>query len=149
MKYMLLTLLVSVLSIFNSYSQWRLKKVNTQDLIFNTITVKSRGLKLELKVLDTNTVMYLQGNYFAEANPFVTLDLYTNQGIKSYSFKSIEGYHEDVIILTYDLKKSKIYEDLKQAYAIKVTIYDSIINNSTICLNTENYLNLSNNFSHE
>lgn len=147
MKYLLLTLLVSVFSVSNSYSQWKLKKANSQDLIFDIISVKSRGLALKLKVLDTNTVVYLKGNYFTDENPFITLDLYTNNGVKSYSFVRSTRYYDDIVILTHDLKKSKMLKDLKQSYAIKVSIYNNAENNSVVMLNTENYLNLSDKFT--
>lgn len=121
-----------------SYTQWKYQRIAKRELNFDLISVKSRGLALKLKVLETSTIMYLQGYYFAEINPFITFDLYTTEGVKSHSFKGIDGYYDDIVILTYDLKNSKVYSDLKNTYSLKVTIYDTIINNSSIKFNIGN-----------
>ena len=144
---LLLTLLVLIS--FNSSAQWKLKKINTGDLLFNVVSVKSKGLTLKLKIMDTSTIMYLKGNYFSEENPFITLELFTENGVKYHNFKNSKRYYDDIVILTHDLKNTKVLKDLKKAFAIKVTIQDNTLGTQSVCLNTDNYLNLSNNFSHE
>jgi len=144
---LLLTLLVLIS--FNSSAQWKLKKINTRDLLFNVVSVKSKGLTLKLKIMDTSTIMYLKGNYFSEENPFITLELFTEDGVKYHNFKNSKRYYDDIVILTHDLKSTKVLKDLKKAFAIRVTIQDNTLGTQSVCLNTDNYLNLSNNFSHE
>jgi hypothetical protein len=125
------------------------KKINTRDLLFNVVSVKSKGLTLKLKIMDTSTIMYLKGNYFSEENPFITLELFTEDGVKYHNFKNSKRYYDDIVILTHDLKSTKVLKDLKKAFAIRVTIQDNTLGTQSVCLNTDNYLNLSNNFSHE
>ncbi len=149
MKYALLTLLVLLFNSQKAHSQWKLKKIDTRDLLFNVVSVKSHGLTLKLKIMDTSTIMYLKGNYFSDENPFITLELFTNEGVKYHNFKNSKRYYDDIGILTHDLKNTKVLKDLKKAFAIRVTIQDNTLGTQSVCLNTENYLNLSNNFSHE
>ncbi len=133
---LLLTLLV--LTSFNSSAQWKLKKVDTRDLLYSEAYVREKGLSLKMRLLDTNVVLYLKGNYFEDERPFITLELSLPEGTSFYSIKGIDGYYEDIMILYQSLDNSKLLRDLKKSYKVKVTIYDQALGNTTRVFKTGN-----------
>ena len=133
---LLLTLLV--LTSFNSSAQWKLKKVDTRDLLYSEAYIREKGLSLKMRLLDTNVVLYLKGNYFEDERPLVTLELSLPEGTSFYSIKGIDGYYEDIMILYQSLGNSKLLRDLKKSYKVKITIYDQALGNTTRVFKTEN-----------
>jgi hypothetical protein len=133
---LLLTLLVLIS--FNSNAQWKLKKVDTRDLLYSEAYIREKGLSLKMRLLDTNVVLYLKGNYFEDERPLVTLELSLPEGTSFYSIKGIDGYYEDIMILYQSLGNSKLLRDLKKSYKVKVTIYDQALGNTTRVFKTEN-----------
>ena len=133
---LLLTLLVLIS--FNSSAQWKLKKVDTRDLLYSEAYIREKGLSLKMRLLDTNVVLYLKGNYFEDERPLITLELSLPEGTSFYSIKGIDGYYEDIMILYQSLDNSKLLRDLKKSYKVKVTIYDQALGNTTRVFNTEN-----------
>jgi hypothetical protein len=133
---LLLTLLV--LTSFNSSAQWKLKKVDTRDLLYSEAYIREKGLSLKMRLLDTNVVLYLKGNYFEDERPLITLELSLSEGTSFYSIKGIDGYYEDIMILYQSLDNSKLLKDLKKSYKVKITIYDQALGNTTRVFKTEN-----------
>jgi hypothetical protein len=133
---LLLTLLV--LTSFNSSAQWKLKKVDTRDLLYSEAYIREKGLSLKMRLLDTNVVLYLKGNYFEDERPLITLELSLPEGTSFYSIKGIDGYYEDIMILYQSLGNSKLLKDLKKSYKVKITIYDQALGNTTRVFKTEN-----------
>ena len=133
---LLLTLLV--LTSFNSSAQWKLKKVDTRDLLYSEAYIRKKGLSLKMRLLDTNVVLYLKGNYFEDERPLITLELSLSEGTSFYSIKGIDGYYEDIMILYQSLDNSKLLRDLKKSYKVKITIYDQALGNTTRVFKTEN-----------
>jgi hypothetical protein len=133
---LLLTLLVLIS--FNSNAQWKLKKVDTRDLLYSEAYIREKGLSLKMRLLDTNVVLYLKGNYFEDERPLVTLELSLPEGTSFYSIKGIDGYYEDIMILYQSLGNSKLLRDLKKSYKVKITIYDQALGNTTRVFKTEN-----------
>jgi hypothetical protein len=133
---LLLTLLVLIS--FNSNAQWKLKKVDTRDLLYSEAYIREKGLSLKMRLLDTNVVLYLKGNYFEDERPLVTLELSLPEGTNFYSIKGIDGYYEDIMILYQSLGNSKLLRDLKKSYKVKITIYDQALGNTTRVFKTEN-----------
>ena len=133
---LLLTLLV--LTSFNSSAQWKLKKVDTRDLLYSEAYIREKGLSLKMRLLDTNVVLYLKGNYFEDERPLITLELSLSEGTSFYSVKGIDGYYEDIMILYQSLGNSKLLRDLKKSYKVKITIYDQALGNTTRVFKTEN-----------
>ena len=133
---LLLTLLVLIS--FNSNAQWKLKKVDTRDLLYSEAYIREKGLSLKMRLLDTNVVLYLKGNYFEDERPLVTLELSLPEGTIFYIIKGIDGYYKDIMILYQSLDNSKLLRDLKKSYKVKVTIYDQALGNTTRVFNTEN-----------
>jgi hypothetical protein len=133
---LLLTLLVLIS--FNSSAQWKLKKVDTRDLLYSEAYIREKGLSLKMRLLDTNVVLYLKGNYFEDERPLITLELSLPEGTSFYSIKGIDGYYEDIMILYQSLDNSKLLRDLKKSYKVKVTIYDQALGNTTRVFKTEN-----------
>jgi hypothetical protein len=133
---LLLTLLV--LTSFNSSAQWKLKKVDTRDLLYSEAYIREKGLSLKMRLLDTNVVLYLKGNYFEDERPLITLELSLSEGTSFYSIKGIDGYYEDIMILYQSLDNSKLLRDLKKSYKVKITIYDQALGNTTRVFKTEN-----------
>lgn len=137
MKKMLLLTLLITLS-FQSFSQWKLKKVNERDLIYSEACIKEKGLAFKMRLLDTNVVLYLKGYYFEDERPLITLEVSLPEGTSFYSIKGIDGYYEDIMILYQSLENSKLLRDLKKSYAVKVTIYDQTLGNTTRVFKTGN-----------
>ena len=133
---LLLTLLI--LTSFNSSAQWKLKKVDTRDLLYSEAYIREKGLSLKMRLLDTNVVLYLKGNYFEDERPLITLELSLSEGTSFYSIKGIDGYYEDIMILYQSLDNSKLLKDLKKSYKVKITIYDQALGNTTRVFKTEN-----------
>ena len=133
---LLLTLLVLIS--FNSNAQWKLKKVDTRDLLYSEAYIREKGLSLKMRLLDTNVVLYLKGNYFEDERPLVTLELSLPEGTSFYSIKGIDGYYEDIMILYQSLGNSKLLRDLKKSYKVKITIYDQALGNTIRVFKTEN-----------
>jgi hypothetical protein len=133
---LLLTLLVLIS--FNSSAQWKLKKVDTRDLLYSEAYIREKGLSLKMRLLDTNVVLYLKGNYFEDERPLITLELSLSEGTSFYSIKGIDGYYEDIMILYQSLDNSKLLKDLKKSYKVKITIYDQALGNTTRVFKTEN-----------
>jgi hypothetical protein len=133
---LLLTLLVLIS--FNSNAQWKLKKVDTRDLLYSEAYIREKGLSLKMRLLDTNVVLYLKGNYFEDERPLITLELSLPEGTSFYSIKGIDGYYEDIMILYQSLDNSKLLKDLKKSYKVKITIYDQALGNTTRVFKTEN-----------
>jgi hypothetical protein len=133
---LLLTLLVLIS--FNSNAQWKLKKVDTRDLLYSEAYIREKGLSLKMRLLDTNVVLYLKGNYFEDERPLITLELSLSEGTSFYSIKGIDGYYEDIMILYQSLGNSKLLRDLKKSYKVKITIYDQALGNTTRVFKTEN-----------
>jgi hypothetical protein len=138
MKTILLLTLTLILFSFSSSAQWKLKELNKHDLIYCNAYIKQKGLSLKMRLLDTNVVLYLKGNYFSDNDPLVTLEIFKPDGVVYHSIKSKTGYYDDIVILTSDLEDSKILKDLKKSYAIKITIHDHTIGNSYVTFNTKN-----------
>jgi hypothetical protein len=133
---LLLTLLVLIS--FNSNAQWKLKKIDTRDLLYSEAYIREKGLSLKMRLLDTNVVLYLKGNYFEDERPLVTLELSLPEGTSFYSIKGIDGYYEDIMILYQSLGNSKLLRDLKKSYKVKITIYDQALGNTIRVFKTEN-----------
>jgi hypothetical protein len=134
----ILLLILLILTSFNSSAQWKLKKVDTRDLLYSEAYIREKGLSLKMRLLDTNVVLYLKGNYFEDERPLITLELSLSEGTSFYSVKGIDGYYEDIMILYQSLDNSKLLKDLKKSYKVKITIYDQALGNTTRVFKTEN-----------
>ena len=134
----MLILALLILTSFNSSAQWKLKKIDTRDLLYSEAYIREKGLSLKMRLLDTNVVLYLKGNYFEDERPLITLELSLPEGTSFYNIKGIDGYYEDIMILYQSLGNSKLLRDLKKSYKVKITIYDQALGNTIRVFKTEN-----------